>query len=467
VVRFMGGVMVSAPLLSAGPWASAAEPRAAVPSAEQIARSQSRVREVFAEDLEAAGASVEKAEVAGRLAEQACITTDPNDRFCLAIVGSQQGDRSWRRVGRDRVDRPHSRTVRPRVVVVETRGGDGLAARAGQGAAGEVAALCLAISRDAMNWGGDNVAARAVGLAAGVARKIKDPYLVAWAARLQLRLKQRQAVDREPRPLLDAAAANASDADANTATGKVLLLKAERRAEGLPMLTKGADDPLRGIALAELRPGDVPARRGALGDARSERSETQKVPWKAAARARVAFHCERVVSSLSGSEQARMEKRLAAASRQSGGTGQTVFLADLPEKSATGQTMFFKDGQCFGKPFAAGGKAFPKSIAALPNAEAFSTVAYAIPPGKLRSRGRVGIFTPAAAKPGEKPASSLAFQVVIDGDMAWRSPSLQKLGDSAGFDVHLEGGRVLELQTAVGDPDRCSWGAWLDSVLVS
>jgi hypothetical protein len=170
---------------------------------------------------------------------------------------------------------------------------------------------------------------------------------------------------------LEAAAANASDVDANTATGKVLRLKAEWWTEGLPMLTKGADDSLRGIALAELRPGDVPARRGALGDARSERSETQK----AATKARAAFHYERVVSSLSGLEQARVEKRLVAASRQSGGTGQTVFLADLPEKSAMGQMIFFKDGQCFGKPFAAGGKAFPKSIAALPNAKAFSTVA--------------------------------------------------------------------------------------------
>jgi hypothetical protein len=70
-------------------------------------------------------------------------------------------------------------------------------------------------------------------------------------------------------------------------------------------------------------------------------------------------------------------------------------------------------------------------------------------------------------KPVEKPASPLVFQVVIDGDVAWRSPSLQKLGDSAGFDVHLEGGRVLELQTVVGDSDWCSWGAWLDPVLVS
>lgn len=466
MVRFMGGVMVSALVLSVGPWANAAGPRAAVPSAEQIARSQSRVREVFAEELGSAGTSVEKAELARRLAEQARTTTDPNDRFVLLSLALDKaieaGDVSGGIGLIDRIPEEFALESSSWKLEAATR----LAARAGQGAAGEVATLCLAIARDAMDSGSDEVASKAVALAAGVARKVKDPDLVARAARLQLRLKQRQAVDRELRPLLEAVAADPSDVDTNTAAGKVLCLKAERWTEGLPMLAKGADDSLRGIALAELRPGDAPARWVALGDAWWDWSETQKAPWKAAAKARAASHYERGVSSLSGLEQARVEKRLAAASRQSGGTGQTVFLADLPEKSATGQMMFSKDGQCFGKPFTVGGRAYPKSITALPKAKASSTVAFSIPAGALRCRGKVGIFTPATAKPGEKPASPLVFQLVVDGDVAWRSPPLQRLDDAIGFDVELDGGRVLELQTAVGDSDWCSWGAWLDPVLV-
>ena len=453
-------------VLVASPSARSADPRAPVPPAQPLARSEARIREVFADELKSANTPAEKSDVARRLAEHAGSTADPSDRFALLALALDKAIEAGDVAGGSGFIERISREFAVEAPAWKLDAAARLAAKAGLGGSGDVAALYLVISREAMEAGDDDSAMKAVALAVGSARKAQNPDLMARAMRLQQKLKERQAVDRELRPLLEAVAANPSDPAANRDAGKVLCLKAERWADGLPLLAKGDDDLLRQIAAAEMNLGDVPAGWVALADAWWDWSDTQKAPWKIAAKARAASHYERALGSLVGLEQARVEKRLAMASRQIGGSGKAVFLADLPEKSVAGHVMFSKDGQCFGKPFAVGGKAFPKSITALPKAKAFSTVAYAIPPGALRCRGRVGIFTPATAKPGEKPASPLVFQVVIDGDVAWRSPPLQKLGDTVGFDVHLDGGRVLELQTAVGDSDWCSWGTWLDPVLI-
>lgn len=464
MVSIFVGVLCVALALDAA--ADVVDQRRPVPPAAQFARSQSRVRDVFADELESATTVQKKADVARRLADQAGSTADSSDRFALLSLALDKaveaGDVSVGAALIDRIPREYAVDPSSWRLDAATR----LAAKAGPAAAADLADVCLTISRQALDAGHDEVASKAVTLAAAVARKAKDPDLVAQATRLQLRMKQRQAVERDLRPLLEALAADPGEASVCGEAGKALCLKADRWAEGLPLLAKGSDESLRRIAAAELKPGDAPEHWAALGDAWWDWSESQKPPWKAAAKARAAFHYERAVASLVGLDRARVEKRLAAAARQSGGSGQTVFLADLPENGVAGQVMFSKDGQCFGKPFTVAGKTYPKSITALPKAKGFSTVAFAIPAGSLRCRGKVAIFTPATAKAGEKPASPLVFQLVVDGDVAWQSPPLQKLDECVGFDVELDGGRVLELRTAVGDSDWCSWGAWLDPVLV-
>lgn len=446
--------------------AALADPRLPLPAAESMARSRAQVEDVFADEIGAATTPAEKSALARRLAEQAAATTDPSDRFALLAVAVdkaiESGDVAVASGLIDRVAGEFRLPTEAWRLDAATR----LAAKAGPHGAAEVTDLFLAIGRAALESGAEDLVSRASSLALASARRGKDADRAAQATRLQQRLKKRQAIAKEVRPLLEAVARDPADEDANAAAGKTLCLKAERWSEGLPLLAKGGDRVLREIATAEMNVGDSPAQRVALADAWWEWSESQKPPWKSAGTARAGHHYERVVNRLTGLERARVEKRLVTAARAGGGTGQTVLLADLPEKGLVGQVMFSKDGRCFGRPFTVGGRAFPHAITALPKAKSYSSVSYAIPPGALRCRGTVGIFTPDTAKPGEKPASPVVFQLVVDGDVAWRSPPLRNLDDAVSFDVELDGGRVLELQTAVGDSDWCCWGAWLDPVFV-
>ncbi|MFM7244084.1 MAG: NPCBM/NEW2 domain-containing protein [Planctomycetaceae bacterium] len=446
--------------------AAVADPPLPVPAAESMARSRATVEDVFADDIDDATTPAEKSALARRLAERAAATSDPSDRFALLAMAVdkaiESGDVAVASGLIDRVPREFMLPTEEWRLDATTR----LAAKAGPQGAAEVTDLFLAIGRDALESGAEDVVSKASSLALVSARRAKDADRAAQATRLQQRLRKRQAIDKEVRPLLDAVAKDPTDEDANAAAGKTLCLKAERWTEGLPLLAKGGDRDLRAIAMAEMKIGDSPARRLALADAWWEWSESQKPPWKFTGKARAGHHYERVVNSLNGLERARVEKRLATAARAGGGTGQTVWLAELPEKGVAGQVMFSKDGQCFGRPFTVGGKAFPHAITALPKAKSYSRVSYAIPPAAIRCRGAVGIFTPDTAKPGEKPASPVIFQLVVDGDVAWRSPPLRNLDEAVSFDVDLDGGRVLELETCVGDSDWCCWGSWLDPVFV-
>lgn len=442
---------------------SAAEPRQPqpLPTAEDMARSMARVQQIFADDVDGARTSAEKAALARRLADEAAATTQPSDRFALLSLALDKGIEAGDVVAAsgliDRIPREFTLPTEEWKLAAATR----LAARAGPSAAGEIAEIYLVIGRDAFESDDEGVVAKASALALAAARRARDADRAAQATRLQQKLRQRQSLEKEIRPLLDAVAANPADADANESAGKAVCLKADRWAEGLPLLARGGDQTLRKIAVDEMKMSDSPTERVALADAWWDWSETQKTPWKSSGRSRAIHHYERAANSLTGLEKARVENRLVAAARASGGSGQSVLLADLAEKAVSGQVMFSKDGRCFGQPFTVGGKGWPKAITALPKVKSTASVSYAVPPGAVRCRGRVGVFTPASAKPGEKPGSPLVFGLVVDGDVAWRSPPLRNLDDSAAFDVDVAGARLVELQTAVGDSDWCCWGTWL------
>ena len=442
------------------------EPRRPVPASDRVARSRAKVVEVFGEELSAATTPAKKSDVARQLIEQADASRDPDDRFTLLAMALDKaieaGDASVAIPLVERVPREYSVEEGAWRLDALTR----LLQRSGPGAAREVATVVLAVARQASVEAHDDVVSKAIALAAAASRKAKDADLVAQVTRLQRTVKQRQTIDRELRPLLEAVAVDPGNPAANGAAGLVLCFEADRWSEGLPLLAKGDDGELRSLAVAEMNVGGDPATRLRLADTWWTWGDSQKSPRKAAARARAGHHYEQLVNSLSGLDKARIEKRLAAVAKSGGGTGEAIYLADLAEKGVTGQVMFSKDGQCFGKPFTVGGKPWPESITALPKAKSMSSVAFGIPPGALRCRGAVGIFTPSSAKPGEKPASPLSFMLVVDGDVVWRSPPLQALDDTVAFDVALDGGRVIELRTAVSDSDWCCWGTWLDPVLV-
>ena len=162
-----------------------------------------------------------------------------------------------------------------------------------------------------------------------------------------------------------------------------------------------------------------------------------------------------------------MEKRISQVAAAGGGTGETTFLADIPEAEVKGVTNnYFSKNGTLGTSFTVSGKQFPKAIMALPDANSTSTVAYRLPAGVVRARGRVGIFTPPHAKPADQPAAPLAFQLVADGEVAWSSPPLKKRDDTAAFDVAIRNASKLELRTICTGHNNNGWGAWLDPEIV-
>jgi hypothetical protein len=221
------------------------------------------------------------------------------------------------------------------------------------------------------------------------------------------------------------------------------------------------------VATAEIATPTALPEITRLADAWWDWAESQKPPWKLAAQARAVFLYARVVDDLQGLDKARVEKRIATVAAAGGGTGQTMFLADLEEAEVKGViNNFFSKNGTLGAAFTVSGKPYPKAVMALPDSNATSTVAYRLPAGVVRARGRVGIFTPKYAKPTDQPAAPIAFQLVADGEIVWSSPPLNKRDDTATFDVAIRNAAKLELLTTCTGHNNNAWAAWLDPVIV-
>jgi hypothetical protein len=311
------------------------------------------------------------------------------------------------------------------------------------------------------------VAAKAVTLASGIARKTKNAGLLADATRLQQKTKERQRVAKELEPLLEKVQASPADPDVNLEAGRALCLKADRWTEGLPLLAKGSDAGLARVATLEAADPKTPADLIRLADGWWDWGDGQKPPWKLPAQTHAAVLYGRVVNELQGLDKARVEKRIATVAASGGGTGQTTFLADVQEAEVRGVVNnFFSKNGTLGKPFTVAGKTFPKAVMSLPDANATAVVTYRLPAGVVRARGRVGIFTPDHAKPADQPSAPMTFQLVADGEVVWTSPPLKKRDDTAAFDVAIRNASKLELNTTCTGLNNNNWGAWLDPAIV-
>jgi hypothetical protein len=79
--------------------------------------------------------------------------------------------------------------------------------------------------------------------------------------------------------------------------------------------------------------------------------------------------------------------------------------------------------------------------------------------------GKAGVFCPAGAGPGQNPEEPIAFEILVNGQSAWKSPLLSKTNDTAEFDVHLHGATTIELRTVSKSPGS-AWSAWLNPEIV-
>jgi hypothetical protein len=445
-----------------------ADPRTPAPSPEARRASLARVKEIFADDYAAAGPPAKKAEFAKRLAEQAGQTQDAADRWALLTeslrMATDGGDVATALPLIDRIPAEFAVERHASRLDALTR----LGTKAAGPALDEVAAAVLDLARDADKAGDEDVATKAIALASGIARKTKNAGLLADATRLQQKSKERQKVTKELAPLLEKVAATPADPEANLEAGRALCLKAERWDEGLPLLAKGSDAALARLAAAERANPTAPADLIKLADGWRDWADAQKPPWKLPAQTRAAATYGRIVNDLQGLDKARVEKRIANVAASGGGTGQTVFLADLQEtevRDVLDEHAFARDGKLYGKPFTVKGKQYTKAIMSLPKANS-TAVVYRLPAGAVRLRGHVGIFTPDYAKPDDQPASPLTFEIVADGTVVWCSPGLKKRDDTALFDVAIRNASKLELRITATGRNTNAWAAWLDPVIV-
>lgn len=442
-------------------------PRLAIPGAEASRQSLSRVRDIFASEYAAATTSQKKSELANRLAEQVATTADPVDRWTLLTealrLATDSGDVSIALPIIERI--PNEFNVERNASRLDAL--SRLAGKSAPASAAEIGGAVLNVARDAEKAGDDDLAAKSITLGLTLARKAKNADVLADATRLQQLAKERQRLSRELDPVLKKLADDPANPELNLDAGRLLCLKSDRWDEGLPLLAKGSDAALAQLARNEARQPTSGAAVIMLADGWWNWAEGQKSPWKLLAQSHAAELYGRVVHELQGLERARVEKRVSQAAAVGAGTGETTFLADIPEAEVKGVTNnFFSKNGTLGASFTVSGKQFPKSIMALPDSSSTSTVVYKLPAGVVRTRGRVGIFTPAHAKPADQPAAPLAFQVVADGEIVWTSPPLKKRDDTASFDVAIRNASKLELRTICTGHNNNGWGAWLDPVIL-
>jgi hypothetical protein len=106
-------------------------------------------------------------------------------------------------------------------------------------------------------------------------------------------------------------ASTTQDAAANAEAGRYLCLVKERWEEGLPLLAKGSDEPLRKLAEQESAAPAAPDAQAALGDAWStvgskERNDTTK----SRCYSRALFWYDGAFPGLKSAEKARVEKKI-------------------------------------------------------------------------------------------------------------------------------------------------------------
>ena len=448
--------------------ATPVDTRILMPSEEALLGSKGRVKHVFADDYTTASTPSKKIALAKRFVDHAASTNDFADRWILLSEGlrlaTEVGDTALALQLIDRIPAEFAvdrfgwrfealgRLVRKAVSPASNE---------------EVAAACLALACEADEAGEDQIVAKATSLAASIARTTKNAGLVADAARLQQKSKERQKILKELEPLLAKVQQSPADPEVNFEAGRALCLKGGRWSEGLPLLAKGSDPILARIAAAEITGPTAATEIIRMADGWWDWAEGQKPPWKLAAQTRAVFLYSRVMNDIEGLNKARVENRMGRVAAAGGGTGQTMFLADLQEAEVKGVVNnFFSKNGTLGTAFTVSGKPCPNSIMALPDSNATSVVTYRLPAGVVRARGRVGIFTPSHAKPTDQPAAPIAFQLVADGEVVWSSLPLKKRDDTATFDVAIRNAATLQLRTTCTGHSNNNWAAWLDPVIV-
>jgi len=435
------------------------------PGATEAATATSRVKAVFRERYSGPLRPADKAALAGEILELLKSTTNKADRWALQAeslrLASEGGQVDLA------ISTAKALTGEFQVELVDLMFDvlKQLSSSAPATAAGRLASECAAIVRTAVDRGQFETAAKAILLAKGLARKGKDPELVAQINRLAMMVKDREKMDKRLTAVLEELKASPAETELNAEAGLLLCLLKGRWAEGLPLLMKAGNPSLARLAQLELNGAKTLREQIALGDAWWSLAESQKGPMEDAAQQRSLQFYNEAVSGAEGLERAMLEKRIASLSGSGAGSGETVALADLQElESMEVYGGVTKNGTFNGQAYTCGGVPYAKGIYTPPKSQSTAMIAFRPPAGARRLKGGAGVFSMAGKD--DQPASAMTMEIAIDSDVVWRSPALTAREQIARFDVPLNNGTRVELRTRAAGNNASCWGAWLDPVFV-
>ena len=304
-------------------------------------------------------------------------------------------------------------------------------------------------------------------LAATAARRSKDVQLQKTAVANLTNVGKLQKQENQLKTHIERLATNPNDSEAAEAVGRFRCFVQQHWDEGLSLLSLSSNTDLAELAKNELIASAKNQPLAKAADGWWEWGKQEKGSVKIAALRHAADLYERDLSHVTGLEKIRIQKRIQEAALHTESHEKPILLADLTEAGVVGAVFgFSKNGTYAGQPFTCGGQQWPKSIAAIPGDNTTSIVSYDLPSAVSRIQGRVGIFSPATAKAGQRPATAIVFQVASGGRVLWCSPPMADVGVSAPFRVDLRGLKSFELRTVCDGSAACAWGGWFDPQLV-
>lgn len=341
-----------------------------------------------------------------------------------------------------------------------------LATKAPMPALDGLARAALELARRASAAGDAATSSKSLSLAAGLARKTKNRTLLAEVTKIQQSARDQEKESKELAAITAKLASDPSNPEICLEAGKYFCFKAGEWARGLPLLAKCSDTDLARLAVADVNGSKSADAISALGDAWWDWAENQRGTMKAAGMGRAADHYRSIIAQLQGLDRVRLEKRIAAADAEDPGRGKRTPLADLDPVSQHAVAFGFKrDGTFMGAPFTCAGKTWPKALTAMPGGGQSAVIVYQLPKNAKRLSGKVGVFLPQGTDVDNGPRAPLEFEILLNGRLAWKSPPLPKINDTADFDVPLFGAQQLELRTSCKE-GHSAFAAWLNPEIV-
>ena len=290
-----------------------------VPDAAAQHEAEMEIRKRFAQEFAAADTVKGKIELAAKLRAQARATKDdPTARFVLDLLAGKLAARAGKlSLGFTAIDRIAEKfDVNPWAMKADLAEAAFSVHRIGGDDADSIARMwmhteTLTELADKAAAGDDlTTAVRAAKLAVATAKMTKDPSLLRDTSALVRELEHLKPRFRPVEAALAVLAENPDDAEANLTVGRWRCLAIGDWRGGLPLLAKGSDAALAGLARRDLEQPTTGKDRLALADAWYAAAEKEQPPAKSGLLARACYWYEQVQPALSGADKVRVDKRL-------------------------------------------------------------------------------------------------------------------------------------------------------------